>query len=343
VSEAVTEVTAPDAAADQNSFEAALAQATAIWRGDAAPTPTAAPAAVEPPTPAPAPAASTQSTPPAAPETPPPPSAKELERIAALDAREAKLRETEAKARALEERERALSEREARTVKQWEAFAADPVAAIRAMRPELSAPEAAQIAESLYFHALGDKAPPEHRQRQEVAKVKTEVSSEVEKLRAEIQELRESRARAEQEAQIGAYRSELRTGAAAVADAPIVANLVKRNPARAEEMLFEVARQAAIESAQAGATEPVVLTPAQAAAKLEAILKAQRDELFGDAPAAVTQPNVQQTTPSPSVSITNQDASIQPSRTSPDVRDAKALRRAALDAAGLTDVPAWDD
>jgi colicin import membrane protein len=276
-------------------------------------------------------------------QQPPAPSAKELERIAALEAREAKLRDAEDRARKLEAREAELSAREAKALKQWEAFAADPVGHIRAMRPELSPAEAAQVAEQLYFHSLGDKAPSEIRQRQEVAKVKTEVSSEVEKLRAELQEERASRARAEQERELAAYRADLRSGVVGLADAPIVASLAQRNPARAEEMLLEIARQAAVESMQAGAAEPVVLTPAQAAAKLEAVLKAQRDELYGPAPAAtaapVTAPQNGQQSPSPT--ITNRDASEQSRKTAPDPLDDKELRKAALKAAGL-DIPVWD-
>lgn len=272
-------------------------------------------------------------------QQPPAPSPKELERIAALDAREAKVREAEARAKALEAREAALTEREGRTAKQWASFESDPVGHIMSMRPELSSSEAAAVAEKIYFHALGDKAPPEHRTKQEVAKAKTEISSEVEKLRAEIQELRESRARAEQEQQVASYRAELRSGAESAADAPIVASLVKRNPARAEEMLFEVARQAAVESAKAGDKEPVVLTAAQAAAKLEAILKAQRDELFGPATESKTEPNVQKS--APSTTITNRDASIQPNRAAPDPDDDRALRKAALEAAGLGHIPVW--
>lgn len=297
-------------------------------------------------TPDQAPAASTQDQPPAAASAapdataPPPPSAKELERIAALDAREAKLREAEGRTKQLEAREAELTSREARAAKQWDAFVADPLSHIMSMRPELSPAEAAAVAEKLYFHALGDKAPPEHRAKQEVTKVKSEVSSELDKLRAEIQELRDQRSRVEQENQISAYRSELRTGAAAVKDAPIVASLLQRNPARAEQLLFEVARQEAISSRDAGAAEPVVLTPAQAAAKLEAYLKAQRDELYGD-PAPVTPPNVQKTTPSPTIS--NREASVQSPRTATEPASVEALRRAALDAIGLTDQPVWSD
>lgn len=316
----------------QSSFEAALA--AAMGATDAAvQAQQPAPAVVEtkPEVIPPAPTAPVTAAP--VPEAPTP---AQLERAAALEAREAKLRDAEARAAKLDAREAEIA---ARAKAQWESFYADPVGHIRAMRPELSASEAAQVAERFYFDALGDKAPPEHRQRQEVAKVKTEVRSEVDQLRAEIQELRESRARAEQEAQLASYRSELRSGAASVTDAPIVAGLIQRNPARAEEMLFEVARMAAIESRESGATDPVVLTPAEAAAKLEAILKAQRDELYGPSAAAVTQPNVQQATPSPT--ITNRDASIQPSRQAPDPDDDLALRKAALEAAGLGHIPVW--
>jgi hypothetical protein len=334
VSEAVD--TAPAGGEDQHSFEAALAAAlgtTDSGQPSVADQAVAATAAAQSAQAQQAPAG--QAAPAAQVATgdqPPAPSAKELERIAALDAREARVREAEGRAKTIEAREGAIA-------KQWDAFVADPVGHIRAMRPELSPSEAAAVAEKIYFEALGDKAPPEHRAKQEVAKVKTEVSSEVASLRAELQEMRESRSRAEQEAQMASYRGELRSGAAAIAEAPIVASLIQRNPARAEQMLFEVARLAAIESRDAGAAEPVVLTPAEAAAKLEAILKAQRDELYGPSAAAVTQPNVQQTTPSPT--ITNRDASIQPNRVAPDPDDDKALRKAALEAAGLGHIPVW--
>jgi hypothetical protein len=344
VSEAAVD-TPPPSGEDQHSFEAALAAALATTQGEpqGQPQTTEAPATEAVGTTEPAQAeqaaqaqAATAPQVPAG-DQPPAPSARELERVAALDAREAKVREAEARAKDVERREAALAARE--TAK-WDAFVADPVGHIMSMRPELSSTEAAQIAEKVYFHALGDKAPPEHRTKQEVAKVKTEVSSEVEKLRAEIQELRESRTRAEHEAQLAAYRADLRAGASAAKDAPIVANLIQRNPARAEEMLFEVARRAAIESRDAGAAEPVVLTADAAVAKLEAILKAQRDELYGPPAAAVTQPNVPQNTPSPT--ITNRDASIQPNRVAPDPNDDKALRKAALEAAGLGHLPVWD-
>ncbi len=294
--------------------------------------------AVTAPTPDPAPAVDPQAQPPAAATpvvaAPPAPSAKELERIAALDAREARIREAEAK-----------QKQSAAPTFDWDSFVADPVEYVRKARPDLSPSEAAQVAEKFYFTALGDKAPLEHRTKQEVAKLKTQTSSEVEALRAKVQELEARELQKAQAAEVASYKSELASGAvAAAAEAPLVASLAQRNPTRAQELLFEVARRAAIESQQRGDAEPVVLTPVQAAAKLQAYLEAQRaeyEEIYGTPKAATqTQPNVQQAAPSPTIS--NRDASIQPSRVAPDALDDKALRKAALEAAGFGHIVVWD-
>lgn len=324
----MSEVTADAAIEDQSSFELALAAALATQEQPQAQPEVSAPAKEPETVVAPAPTNT---------EQPPAPSAKELERIAALEAREAKLRDSESKAAEISKREAALATREAAATKQWDAFVADPVAHILAMRPELSPSEAAQVAEKVYFHALGDKAPPEHRARQEVTKAKTEVRSELDQLRAEVQELREARTREANSQELNAYQGELKAAAVAASEAPIVANLAKRNPDRAAELLLEVARREAYESKQRGSSEPVVLKPAEAVAKLEALLKAQRDELYGSAVEAPPQ-----AAQSPSPTITNRDASIQPPRAPVDPLDDKALRKAALEAAGLGHLPVWD-
>ncbi len=294
----------------------------------APPVETAAPASESTPTPAP--------TSPPAPESAPPVSAKELERIAALDAREARLREAEARAKAADE---ARSRAEAESAASWNKFYRNPLEHIRAMRPDLSPAEAAQVAEQLYVYSLGDKAPPEVRQRIEASHAQTEVRSEVEKLRSELEELRAERARQDQLSEIARYQAELRSGAAAVKDAPIVSGLLQRNPDRAAQMLFEVARRAAIASKERGDAEPVVLNPEQAARELEKYLVAERDALYG-APAVAGAPSTQVAPPSPT--ITNRDASVQPGKTVADSFDDKELRRAALKAAGLEHVAVWD-
>jgi hypothetical protein len=322
---------------EQTSFEAALAAMDAELAKIPAPAEATPPAV----TPAPEQAAKAPETPAPTPESPPAPSAKELERIAALEAREARVREAEEKAKAAA----TAPEPSKTTNADWDRFVRDPVGYVKRMRPDIGPAEAARIAESFYFDALGDQAPPEHRQRQEVAKVSTEVRTEVDTLRAELQELRETRAREAQAAQMAQYQADLRTGAAAVEAAPTVKALIARNPGRAEAMLYEVARRAAVESKQAGAAEPVVLTGAEAAAKLEAILKAEYEELYGPMPvppSSTPAPVQNAAKSSPSTTITNSDASVQPTRTTPDPLDDKELRKAALKAIGLDHIPVWD-
>jgi hypothetical protein len=269
-------------------------------------------------------------------EAPPPVSSKELERIAALDAREAKLREKEA---ALTSQAKSVEEAAAKNARAWETFARNPVAHIRAMRPDLSPAEAATVAEQLYVYSLGDRAPAEVRQRLEVTQHQTEVLSEVDKLRADIEALRAERARESEQSEIARYQAELRSGAAAVKDIPIVSSLLQRHPDDAAQMLFEVARRAAIDSQQRGDAEPVVLTAEEAARRLEEILVKQRDHVYGTAPTAEA-PSKQVAPPSPT--ITNRDASVQPGRALGDPLDDKELRRAALKAAGLDHIPIWD-
>lgn len=323
-----------DSAAEQSSFEAAMAAALAA-QGDqpeaqAAPEVAADPVKTEPV------AAKPDVT---APEpAPAPPSARELERIAALEAREAKLRESESRYRDLDSREAKVKELEGKSTANWDRFVSDPVGHIRSMRPDLSAAEAARVAEQIYYYSLGDKAPTEHRQQQAVTRAKAEVKSDLEQLRAEVQQLREERSRAEAEHQLSSYQAELRAGAAAAKDAPIVASLAQRNPDRAAQLLLEVARREAHESKARGDAEPVVLTPEQAVAKLEAALKAQRDDLYG--PAADAQPHATQSQLSPT--LTNKDARAQAPKIPPDSLDDKALRAAALKAAGLEHIPIWD-
>ncbi len=341
MSQAVPSIDVPTNDAS-DSFEAALAAVAGLsGRAPSMPAPqpfTPPPAQFDTPPPSPEPALVEATPAPASsePAAPPPPSAKELERIAALDAREAKLRETEARLQA----ERQAREAEAKTAReqsdrQWASFRRNPVAHVRSMRPDLTPAEAAEVAESLYVYALGDKAPPDVRQRQAVAQETTEVRSEVDQLRAEIEELRAARAREADEAERARYRSELRDGAAKAANVPIVAGLLQRSPDRAAQMLFEVARRAAVEAHARGET-PVVMTAEQAASALEKLLAAQRDEIYGPTSAPAQAPNTQAAPLSPT--LTNRDASVRPGLALTDPEDDKELRRAALKAIGREDL-----
>ena len=221
-----------------------------------------------------------------------------LDREAALEAREQATRAAEARVKALEARE-------AKMAQAAQSIESDPVGYIRALRPDLTQAQAAKIAERLYMHALGDQAPVEARVTEQVS-----------------------------EAQRAAYIGQLAASAASLDAAahPILANIAKRNPEKYSQLLFSEAVRVAQE-----APDAPVLTPAQAAAKVEAALKAHRDELYGPVSEPV---NAQQSAPSQTLS--NQDSRVQPNRTPPDSMDDKVLRAAALKAAGLGHVPVWD-
>ncbi len=241
-----------------------------------------------------------------------------------------RLGELEARLKASEE---ALAAANAKPAADWNAFLEDPIGTIRRSKPDLTPAQAAKVAESLYFHALGDQAPAEYRMRQELnAKVDPKVAA-LESQIAELKSQRESETRA---AQITAYQSELRThGAQLPAEKfPILANLAKRSPERLTSVMYEIAVREAQESHRKGG-QPVVLSPAEAADRAEKLLAAQRDELYGPPPVAAPQ-----ATASPP-SMFGRNTNAQPTRTPPSTMDDKALRAAALRAAGIN-IPAWD-
>jgi hypothetical protein len=284
------------------SFEAALAAAVAT----AAPEEANAPQAEAPV--------------PAAPVVP----AAVVAPVAAVPAPDLRLGELEAELASTKAALEAARAAPPPTAFDWAAFEADPVGTIRRAKPDLSPAQAAKVAEELYMDALGDAAPIEYRMKKQIAQVKE--SPEVVELRNKVSQLEQSN----RAAQIAAYQGELRShGAQLAADAyPVLSNLAKRDPDTFTEILYEVALQ---ESRASG--WKVTLSPAQAAERAEKLLVAQRDKLYGPAPA-----------PSTSVasapSLFAKDLAEQPSRSAPAELDDKALRAAALKAAGI-DVPVW--
>lgn len=280
------------------------------------------PAAADPVAAAPAPAA------PAKPE--PIPQAL-LDREAALEVREKTTR-------AAEDRVKALEAREAKMAQAAAGLEADPVGYIRALRPDLTQAQAAKIAERLYMHALGDQAPVEARVTAQVSEAQRATEAQLAEVRAQLEATRAEIQAAQNEAKRAAYMGQLAASAAALDAAahPILANIAKRNPEKYSELLFSEAVRAAQES-QAAGKDAAVLTAVEAAARVEAALKAHRDELYGPATESA---NAQQSAPSQTLS--NQDSRVQPNRTPPDSMDDKVLRAAALKAAGLGHLQVWD-
>lgn len=217
----------------------------------------------------------------------------------------------------------------------WSKFAADPVGTLRRANPGLSAADAAKVAEKLYYHALGDQAPVEYRLREEM---NANIDPKVAKLEKELAEIKSARESEQRAAQITDYQKDLRAyGPQLTAEKfPILESLAKRNPDRFTQVLYQVALQEAHESHKRGGTEPVVLTPAEAAERAEKLLTAQRDDLYGPpAPPAPVAPAAS------APALFSRDTSAQPSKTTPATDDPKVLRAAALKAAGL-DIRPWD-
>lgn len=293
----------PDAAA---SFEAALAAANAAYptqppppeaepavkEAVAVPAVDAAAAATAAPAPADAPAAIPKYI---------------LDREAALEAREAKLRTTEAE-----------------TARQRVSFERNPVAYIKALNPKAST---AQIAEMLYYDALGTAAPVEHKMRQELSEVTSATEQSLSEVKAQLAEMTAAKQAAEQQALIHGYKAELRSHIPDATKFPITHSLATRNPERYAEILFAEAHRAA------NATEGKrVLSPAEAAQAAEAALTKQRDELYGPPPPAATVPAPKNAP----VSLWNRDVARQPAKVPPDASDDNALRKAALEQIGAS-------
>lgn len=317
-----------------DNFEEALA----AFRGAAgiqpdAPAPdTAVDAASEPdataPTNAPTPPATEtapQSAPVAAPAKPAsdPAITALLEREAAIEAHKAKVDEAEALLR--DKYQAYLDFEKARAD-----FKRDPVAFVRALGPDVAL---ADVAERLYMEELGDAAPIEHRIKTET----TQVSREVQELRAELERERQYRIAAQQEQQRNEYRQALKAHAVDTAKQPLLANLAKLNTDRFVQELYTEAYEEAVRT-----KGEVVLTPAQAAERAEARLARVRDELFG--PAAVAQKQDVPVAEKPTGSTTLWSADVgseQAPKKAPEELDDRAQLEAALKASGWTNVKPW--
>ncbi len=315
------------------SFEAALAAVVAAMPEQGQPEAVAAPVQLEPAAEVPVP-----SVPVVQPDAVVPAVDALAAREAAITAREQQASEIEARSRAAEAKLAELTSREQAISKSAEAFERDPVGYVRALRPDLTPSQAAAVAEKFYHVALGERAPAEVKLGQEVAEVRREHVTATEQLKAEIESMRQESAKVQQQAMLAKYQADLRAHAAALKadEYPILSGLASRNPERFTSELFQEAVAAARESHARGDAKVVELTPAEAAKRVEAKLKAQREELYGSPPAVAPAPEPQVQ------SITNRSASVQPSRTVPDTVDDKALRKAALEAAGLGHVRVWD-
>ena len=288
-------------APDTASFESALAAALS----------TGEPAAEQAPAVAPAPAlvAATALSPEAQAAPAPAPVPKYvLDREAALEAREARLRDVEADAAAFKRAQ--------------QHFERDPGGYIRALKSNL--PNAA-VAERLYMEELGDAAPVEHRMRREVA----EVAKTADEIRAEFAQYKAAADESRRQAEVAKYRAELQQYAANVTPEshPVLSGVASRNPG----LFADIMLQHAVQAAQASQGKNVP-SEKELADSAERFLTQQRDLFYGP-PQPVAQPQ-----PKPVPSFWNRTTSAQPDKQTESEMDDKVLRKRALEQVGLAGI-----
>lgn len=121
-----------------------------------------------------------------------------------------------------------------------EEFLRDPAGF--ADRFDLDESQVLQLAQSLYYKALGDKAPKEHRAEALARRAQFESKSlerKVQELEQKFQQQLQERDRAAQEAQ---YLSQLGSFAASYEDAPYLQRLAKQDPSRAADAMYRVVK-----------------------------------------------------------------------------------------------------
>lgn len=234
-----------------------------------------------------------------------------MEREAALIAKEKELEAKQPKAAPSQE----LSLSQLRAM-----YQRDPVAALKALDEQF---QPGTLAKQLWYHDLGELAPKEAsaelRARQALATA--------EQLQRELEE-RDQRLRQEWEQQkaeqayhqyVGAVEAYTRT----LPDStPLVKKFAEKKPDKVVQALVGVARK------HAQATNGQVLTPEQAAAKLEASLKEL--QFVDPAPSTQTQPATQTSAPETPNTLRNKHTSVQPSKVTDDDLDDEVLRQRAM-------------
>lgn len=238
-----------------------------------------------------------------------------LEKEAALIERENKLKALEAKPAAPAAREPSLEEWKRR-------FRANPVEALKALNPEF---KAGALAKQLWYHDLGDLAPKEARAEMEAVNA----TGSVEALRAELEETKQTLLAEMQQRQnemayqqyVGATHSYIKE---VPAEMPLVQKFVQKKPDKVVRAILGITDKHYRESGGE------VLTPAQAATKLEASL---RELQFVEAPGTVSvtpPPATQSVSAGAPNTLRNKHTSVQPTRVDSDELDDEALQRRAM-------------
>lgn len=183
----------------------------------------------------------------------------------------------------------------------------------------------AALAKEAWYEHLGQEAPPEHRSRQEV----NEVKSEIERLRNELNEERQRLAEQQQhqarEQAVQQYKGSISAYVSAVPEKlGLIRAYAQKDSAGVAEQLFEIASQHAQRTGE-------VLTPEQAAERLESQLSKYRSIMVPE----------QKTVPAPtksqqvSTSLRNKNTAVQSNLAHQEPSDEVRFQEAVEAALGL--------
>lgn len=203
-------------------------------------------------------------------------------------------------------------------------FAANPIAFLQALQPDLNFDS---LARTLWYEKLGDAAPIEHRLTQNVRAELQEVRKTRAELEAERQRIAEDNARKEADAAEARRVEELRGYLSSVPSAyTSVQHLAKQKPDVAVRMMRDAARMIAPGLGR----NPTSEETAQAVQKyLDEIGYVASTPAPVPAAPSQTQASAQSTPPT---SIRNAHSAVQAGRTPPDENDPRVKRRAGLQA-----------
>lgn len=194
---------------------------------------------------------------------------------------------------------------------------------VRKFAPDM---DLGETAKQLWYSKLGAAAPPEFRAELEARAARSGIDELRTELTASQTRMAEDIARRETDAAYHQYVGALGAYAQAVPDTyPLVKAFASKDPARVQAGLFKIAQN------HAQATNGAVLTPAEAAAKLNTELEGLRSVL-----GVSIQPSAPPVAPAPDItptSLRNKHQSVQPNRALPDTASEENKFLLALEAA----------
>lgn len=274
---------------------------------------------IPPPPPASEPVQAPEVT--AAPSAPPVEQPKFAPQLLKLMEREAAIVEREKQLREAEEKVKKYQDMSAQLEQAQRLLRTNAPAFVRKFAPDI---DPGETAKQLWYEKLGDQAPPEFRAQLDARAA----SYGIDELRAEMQanqqRMVEEIKREQANAAFNQYVGSLGAYAQSVPDEyPLVKAFAKGNPERVQQGLLKIAQN------HAQATGGDVLTPAQAAERLNKELEGLRSVLAPSQP-----PTAPEVTTAPSGnSLRNKHQSVQPNRALPDPADEEAKFQKAFEAA----------